>query len=206
MWHSVVHHDCIEVDVCKLQVSTITLLECRTGVRAAELTGPGDEHRRRIDPDRFGHSWQTSQHAGDRPVPQPISRTRAPDLSSASDRYESSIELLQIGCALLQDVGEALLHCDIDVRDRGVDIRHKGGSPPHGRLLRGFPNPTRQRTPAPAVRWLASKQASASVDGGEDRSERLRTEAEGVPTAIAYAVWKGNSASGAGGWSRLAAA
>ncbi len=42
-----------------------------------------------------------------------------------------------------------------------------------------------------AVRWLASKQASASVDGGEDRSERLRTQAEGAPTAIAYAVWKG---------------
>jgi hypothetical protein len=79
-----VHHDCIEVDVCKPQVSTITLLECRIGVRAAELTGPGDEHRRRIDPDRFGHSWQTSQHAGDRPRP-------AADLEDSCARPELSL-------------------------------------------------------------------------------------------------------------------
>ena len=59
-----------------------------------------------------------------------------------------------------------------------------------GYLLAPEPHQAKNTGPLPSAGWPAN-QASASVDGGEDRSERLRVEAEGAPTAIAYAVWKG---------------
>jgi hypothetical protein len=56
-----------------------------------ELAGLGDEHRRRVDADRFGHSGRRASTRVTAPVPQPTSSTRAAEANPNSDREESSI-------------------------------------------------------------------------------------------------------------------
>jgi hypothetical protein len=80
--------DHVEAAVAEAQRPTIPLLEGGVVQPGRELAGLGDEHRRRVDADRFGHARPACQ--------QPCDRTRpAADLQLLRARGE--LDLRKVG-------------------------------------------------------------------------------------------------------------
>jgi hypothetical protein len=81
-------------------------------------TGDGSTPTASATPGRRASSRVTA------PVPQPTSSTRALGGTRSRKVGIEHRSLLGVGCPQLQDGGQALLGGDVDLGDRGVDVRH----------------------------------------------------------------------------------
>jgi hypothetical protein len=129
-----VEHDRVDVVVGEVQSPGVALLERDVAQSRRQLPGPGDEHRRRVDPDHLGDLRTLGEHPRHRPRPAPglrdSRRRRQLDLRQVGVEHGP---LLRVRGPHLEDAGQPLLHRGVDLGDDGVDIRHRN-PPVRGRL------------------------------------------------------------------------